>query len=93
LSQLISEDVRKKEELRVERERRERELDYAENEALELREGGERKCKVKVRQADGTKAESVVKFGLMADGGEFRFSIRSRRLAHALKLDRLGDDE
>ena len=71
LSQLISEDVRKKEDLRVERERRERELDYAENEAFELREGGERRCKVKVRQTDGTKVESVVKFGLMADGGEF----------------------
>ncbi|GAA5975545.1 hypothetical protein JCM5350_002643 [Sporobolomyces pararoseus] len=69
LSQLISEDVRKKEELRIERERRERELDHAASVALELEPGGERKCSIKVRQAtDGPKVEATVKFGLTADG-------------------------
>ncbi|GAA5881509.1 hypothetical protein JCM16303_005683 [Sporobolomyces ruberrimus] len=70
LSQLISEDVRKKEELRLERERREREIDRAAGVALELEPGGERRCSVKVRQPgpDGNKAEAAVKFGLTADG-------------------------
>ncbi|GAA5934949.1 serine/threonine-protein kinase GCN2 [Sporobolomyces koalae] len=69
LSHLISEDVRKKEELRSERERRERELDYAESTALELDSGGDRRCAIKVRQApDEAKLDATVKFGLPADG-------------------------
>ncbi|GAA6010979.1 hypothetical protein JCM11491_005895 [Sporobolomyces phaffii] len=68
LSQLISEDVRKKEELRLERERRERELDRAASVALELEPGGERRCTVKVRSAaDGHKVDATVKFGLASD--------------------------
>ncbi|GAA5903465.1 serine/threonine-protein kinase GCN2 [Sporobolomyces salmoneus] len=69
LSQLISEDVRKKEELRIERERRERELDHAASVALELEPGGDRRCVVKVRQVTGgSKEDATVKFGLIADG-------------------------
>lgn len=72
LSQLISEDVRKKEELRLERERREREIDRAAGVALELEPGGERRCSVKVRQPgpEGNQVDAAVKFGLTADGGE-----------------------
>lgn len=77
--------MRKKEELRLERERRERELDHAASVALELEPGGDRRCVVKVRQPNAiSKADATVKFGLTADGGErarlFAFLCRNSNL-------------
>ncbi|GAA6058806.1 hypothetical protein JCM10212_001922 [Sporobolomyces blumeae] len=69
LSLLISEDVRKKEELRIERERQERDSDRGRDGAfLEIGPNGERKCQIKVRLGEESKRDAVVKFGLTADG-------------------------
>ncbi|BGP00473.1 eukaryotic translation initiation factor 2-alpha kinase [Rhodotorula toruloides] len=63
LSQLISEDVRRKEEVRLERERRERELDRErESGSLEVDARGEKRMKMEVTKG-GAKVEAVVKFG------------------------------
>ncbi|GAA5975630.1 hypothetical protein JCM11641_003551 [Rhodosporidiobolus odoratus] len=67
LSQLISEDVRRKEDLRLERERKERERDEELDHAvIEVGPGGERH--VKVMLGEGRKEKAVIKFGLASSG-------------------------
>lgn len=65
LSLLISEDVRRKEEVRLERERRERELDRERETALlEVDSNGEKKVKMPLALSRGAaKAEVTVRFG------------------------------
>ncbi|GAA5862450.1 hypothetical protein JCM3774_002522 [Rhodotorula dairenensis] len=63
LSHLISEDVRKKEELRLDRERRERELDRERDSAsLEVGPNGEKTVKMPIFGPTG-KVDAVVRFG------------------------------
>ncbi|GAA5921698.1 hypothetical protein JCM1841_007094 [Sporobolomyces salmonicolor] len=70
LSQLISEDVRRKEELRMQRERRERDEDQERDAAvLETDAAGARSCSMMLRKpGEAIKEEARVKFGLAADG-------------------------
>jgi translation initiation factor 2-alpha kinase 4 len=69
LSHLISEDVRKKEEMRLDRERRERELDRErDNASLEVGPNGEKTVKMHIF-GPGGKADGIVRFGFsLADG-------------------------
>ncbi|GAA5860143.1 hypothetical protein JCM8547_009200 [Rhodosporidiobolus lusitaniae] len=68
LSQLISEDVRRKEEARLERERRERQREEElDNALVELGPNGERQVAMPV-VVDGVKHEALVKFGLPTSG-------------------------
>ncbi|BGP42493.1 eukaryotic translation initiation factor 2-alpha kinase [Rhodotorula kratochvilovae] len=73
LSQLISEDVRRKEEVRLERERRERELDRERETALlEVDSNGERKVNMPLAHSRGAvKVEVTVRFGFATFSGEF----------------------
>lgn len=69
LSQLISEDVRRKEEMRAERERVEREKEKeGRTEFLELGPGGERVLAVTVRLGERNTSEASVKLGLATRG-------------------------
>ncbi|BGP13397.1 hypothetical protein JCM10213_008556 [Rhodosporidiobolus nylandii] len=68
LSQLISEDVRRKEELRQERERREREREEElDNAFIEIGANGERQVTVPLT-VDRSKGEAIVKFGMASSG-------------------------
>ncbi|GAA6018919.1 hypothetical protein JCM10207_009197 [Rhodosporidiobolus poonsookiae] len=68
LSQLISEDVRRKEEARLERERRERQRDQELDEAvIEVGPNGERQVAVPIL-VNGMKSEANVKFGMASSG-------------------------
>lgn len=73
LSQLISEDVRRKEELRAERVKLEREkLKEGRVEFLEVAPNGERKLNITVKEVGGgEEKEAVVKLGLASGGGAF----------------------
>lgn len=68
---LISEDVRRKEELRLERERRERELDRERETALlEVDANGEKRVRMPLALSRGeAKAEVTVRFGFPTAGG------------------------
>ncbi|GAA5836580.1 hypothetical protein JCM9279_000433 [Rhodotorula babjevae] len=70
LSMLISEDVRRKEELRLERERRERELDRERETALlEVDANGEKRVRMPLALSRGeAKAEVTVRFGFPTAG-------------------------
>ncbi|GAA5826004.1 hypothetical protein JCM11251_000087 [Rhodosporidiobolus azoricus] len=68
LSQLISEDVRRKEELRLERERREREREEELDSAfIEVGTNGERQVPM-LLTVNGVKGAAKVKFGLASSG-------------------------
>lgn len=70
LSQLISEDVRRKEELRAERARLEREKEKEGRvEFLQLDANGDRKLSMSLKIAEEEK-EATVKLGLMSGGGQ-----------------------
>lgn len=73
LSHLISEDVRKKEEMRLDRERRERELDRErDNASLEVGPNGEKTVNMPIF-GPGGKADGIVRFGFpLADGAPQR---------------------
>lgn len=69
LSQLISEDVRRKEELRAERVKMEREKEKEGRvEFLQLDVNGDRKLSMTVKTAEEEK-EATVKLGIMSGGG------------------------
>lgn len=74
MSQLISEDVRRKEEIRLERERRERELDRErESGSLEVDAHGEKRVKMEVARGSA-KVDAVVKFGYPHSTGKLALS-------------------
>lgn len=79
LSHLISEDVRKREELRLDRERRERELDRERDSAsLEVGAGGEKFVKMMVHPREGKSGaaiEGAVSFKFPLLDGELRLKI------------------
>lgn len=70
LSQLISEDVRRKEDLRAERVKQEREREKEGRvEFLQVDSNGDRKLSMTLKVAEEEK-EATVKLGLMSGGGE-----------------------
>jgi translation initiation factor 2-alpha kinase 4 len=91
LSQLISEDVRRKEEVRLERERREREREEElDNSFIEVGPNGEREVSVSLR-IDGENTDGMVKFGLASSGGAFPCIFLSRsHFADEISPDWLG---
>jgi len=82
LSQLISEDVRRKEELRAERAKQEREKEKEGRvEFLQVDSNGDRKLSMTLKVAEEEK-EATVKLGLMSGGGEQRLEHSKSSSSH-----------